>query len=356
MAQTLAAGGLEGARPERAVGHWLFACAILVFLMVIIGGLTRLTGSGLSMVEWQLFRVLPPMSHAEWQEAFAQYQQFPQFQKVNHGMTLTEFQGIYWLEYIHRLWGRLLGFAFLVPFMFFLARRAIDRTLARRLIGIFMLGGLQGVVGWYMVKSGLVDRPDVSHYRLAAHLILAVAIFALLLWTALDQYAKSRRPDLSFRVEPERLGWRLGWWALLAWIMLTILSGAFVAGLDAGLIYNTFPLMDGTLIPSHLIYPGQGLHGALDDIATIQFNHRVLASVTALAVLALGLATRASPAASPARLPASLAALWVLVQAGLGIATLVLSVPISLAAAHQGGAVILVGLVVWTAHSLRRER
>jgi cytochrome c oxidase assembly protein subunit 15 len=338
--------------PSRAVGHWLLVCAGLVFLMVVIGGLTRLTDSGLSMVEWQVFRFLPPMNHAEWMDAFAKYQQFPEYQKINHGMDLAEFQGIFWLEYIHRLAGRLLGFVFLVPFMFFLARGAIARKLARRLIFIFLLGGLQGVVGWYMVKSGLIDRPDVSHYRLSAHLLLAITIFALLVWTALDQYAGASQPSRLTSFAPPNPAfrtWRLRWWAMLAWILVTIVSGAFVAGLDAGLIYNTFPMMDGSLVPTHLIYP-DGPHGALDDIATVQFNHRLIASLTALAVLALGVGTWK---AGLARLPAGLAALWVVVQAGLGISTLLLAVPLALASLHQAGAVILVGLVVWTLHALR---
>ncbi|TAL03827.1 MAG: heme A synthase, partial [Rhodospirillaceae bacterium] len=232
----------------RPVARWLVVCAAMVFAMVILGGATRLTHSGLSMVEWKPLTVLPPLSDADWQTEFANYQKFPEFQKSNAWMTVADFQDIYWLEYTHRLWGRLIGVVFFVPFAWFLVRRRIDKPLAIKLAGIFVLGGLQGAIGWFMVASGLEDRPSVSQYRLAAHLITAFVLYAAIVWVALDLF-RAASPPRPVNDDPKL-------WRRAATVALTVLlvafSGALVAGLHAGLIYNTFPLMDGQLIPKGL--------------------------------------------------------------------------------------------------------
>ncbi|HSV29342.1 MAG TPA: COX15/CtaA family protein [Candidatus Omnitrophota bacterium] len=311
---------------RRPVAIWLFTLAAMVAAMVALGGLTRLTGSGLSMVEWNPHHLLPPLTGAEWDDAFAKYQATPEYRLVNAGMDLAGFQSIFWLEYVHRLWGRLIGFAFALPLAYFAWCRLVDRPLLKRLGLIFALGAGQGGLGWFMVASGLVDHPEVSHFRLAAHLAVALLILAALLWTALD-LAGTRRPAPC----PA--------WLAASLVMTTITWGAFVAGLDAGLVYNTFPLMAGQWLP------GDGLdilhaHGA------VQFAHRVLAVTTVLALTLLALRWR----------PAWPAAAWSWGQAALGIATLLLHVPIALAVLHQMGAVMLVALLTWALHGTERRK
>ena len=333
-------------RRHTALAVWLFAVAAMVFLMVIIGGLTRLTGSGLSMVEWRpVTGWLPPMSSAEWEAAFASYRQFPEYQKINAGMTLEEFQGIFWLEYIHRLWGRLIGVVFAVPFLVFLARGWIDRAMMSRLVGLFVLGGLQGALGWYMVKSGLVDHPDVSQYRLAAHFVVALAIYAALVWMAmglLRSRAAPAAPDA-----PRRHGY-----ALLTLVLVTATSGAFVAGLDAGYGYNTFPLMDGALLPEGLFAESPWWMSFFEDRTTVQFTHRILALTTLAVALALWLRVLSSQAGRAAQWAAHATGAAALFQASLGIATLLLVVPLPLAAAHQAGSLVLLTAALWLAFEL----
>ena len=223
---------------------WLFLCCGLIFLMVVVGGITRLTLSGLSITEWKpVIGIVPPLSAADWAAEFARYQQIPEYRAIHFAMSLDEFKSIYYWEYLHRLLGRLIGVAFAVPFIWFLARRQLPRRLAPPLAGILLLGFLQGALGWYMVESGLADRVEVSQYRLVAHLALALAIYAAILWTALGIVRGSRLPDAG-------PGWRRASEAVLALVALTILAGGFVAGTRAGLTYNTFPLMDGRLVPA----------------------------------------------------------------------------------------------------------
>lgn len=222
------------AQPQanKNVAIWLFSCAAMVFIMVVIGGLTRLTESGLSIVEWRPFTgIIPPMNEADWQTLYEKYSQYPEFQKINAWMSVEDFKSIFWLEFIHRLWGRLIGIVFFIPFVWFLAKKSIDRATKWKLWGLFILGGLQGLMGWYMVMSGLVDRPDVSQYRLTAHFGLALLIFIALLWVALQQLG----PRTTSTISSKRA------WQLLWLIVFTALSGGFVAGLNAGHIYNTFP-------------------------------------------------------------------------------------------------------------------
>ncbi len=316
----------DSAWDNRPVAAWLLTCAAMVAVMVGLGGLTRLTGSGLSMVEWNLHHILPPLSDAEWRDAFAKYRATPQYRLVNAGMDLAGFKGIFWLEYVHRLWGRLIGVVFAVPLAALVWRRAVDRRLLGRLALLLALGAAQGGLGWFMVASGLVDRPEVSHYRLAAHLVLALAILAALVWTALDVMGARRT------VAPR------GAWGAAALVLVTAAWGALVAGLDAGLVYNTFPLMNGRWLP------GDGLD-ILEAHGAVQFAHRVLAVSTVVALTVV--------AARARRRPFILAAGWAWVQAGLGVATLLSHVAVPLAAAHQMGAVVLVVLLTWGLHGTR---
>jgi cytochrome c oxidase assembly protein subunit 15 len=263
-------------------------------------------------------------------------------------MTLDDFKGIFWWEYVHRLWGRLIGVVFAVPFFVFLWRRQLPRRLRPSLIGLFALGALQGAVGWWMVVSGLVDDPRVSHYRLAVHLGLAVAIYAWLLWLALDvtEGGDGGRSTVAFGGEAL---WALG---LAAYTFVTILSGAFVAGLDAGLSYNTFPLMGGQIVPAEYLHHGTSLEAIFGNPASVQFHHRVLAVLLVLLVAAYWLAVRRSDQTLRVRVALDGLLATAVIQAGLGIATLLLAVPIVLAAAHQAGALILLGLCLLAARRL----
>ncbi|WP_299435982.1 COX15/CtaA family protein [uncultured Rhodospira sp.] len=348
LAQSDSARAQNKARP-RAVAAWLLACAGLVAGTVLLGGLTRLTGSGLSIVEWKpVTGVLPPLSQADWQALFLKYQQTPEFRLVNSAMTLDGFKGIFWLEYLHRLLGRLIGVAFLLPLVWFAVRGAIPQGYGWRLAALFVLGGLQGLLGWLMVQSGLVDRPQVSHLRLAAHLGLAVVILAALVWVALDLLRGPGTPALAGhpRVAVTR---RLGWGAL-ALTGLTILAGALVAGLDAGLSFNTFPRMAGQWVPDGLLHLDPWWRNLLDNVITVQWQHRLLGGATLAAVLVVSWHGLRTPLDGADRWPFRLLPVAVLAQVGLGVATLLLAVPMPLAVAHQAGAVAVVGLLVWAVH------
>ena len=329
------AAALPPARQRRAVAWWLLGLAGLVLTMVVLGGITRLNHAGLSMVDWRpLVGALPPIGEDAWQALFADYRRFPEYRALNSGMTLAGFKAIFWLEYAHRLLGRAVGVAFILPFLWFLVRRAFDRPLVLKLLFVGVLGGLQGLLGWYMVKSGLVDRPDVSPYRLAAHLGLAVLIYGCLVWVALGLLtgaaagAQDRRPGR----------WRGAVWAATALLFLTILSGAFVAGNDAGLAYNTFPLMAGAVVPPD-IFPIEPLwRNFFENVPLVQLDHRLLALLTALVVILIWAAALRRPPPAPVRTALHAAAAAVLCQVGLGIATLLAFVPVPLGAAHQAGA------------------
>lgn len=341
-----------GARSSRAVAWWLLVIAVMIYVMVVIGGLTRLTKSGLSIVEWRPFTgVVPPLSHADWQALFDEYQRYPEFQKVNRTMTLAGFQAIFWLEYFHRLWGRLIGVVFLVPFVYFLARGRIDRALAPRLAVVFVLGGLQGALGWYMVQSGLVDRPDVSQYRLAAHLAFALALYGYLLWLVFGLLARVRAP--AGRV-PAWLGPAAG--AVFVLVCCTIVAGAFVAGLDAGLIYNEFPLMGGGLAPPDLLTLTPAWLNFFEHPPAVQFMHRVVAVTTFASVLALWAALRFPGTAPRLRAASSVLMMVAALQVLLGVSTLLLYVPIPLAAAHQATAVLVFTAAIWLLHEIRMAR
>lgn len=342
----LATAGVQVPPSHRAVALWLLACCALVFAMVVVGGVTRLTHSGLSIVEWQpIVGTLPPLTGAQWEETFAKYRQTPEFRLRNHDMTVEGFKGIFWWEYFHRLLGRLIGVAFFLPFAYFLARRAVTGALAWKLAGIFVLGGLQGALGWYMVKSGLVDDPRVSSLRLAAHLGLAFLIYGAMLWVALGLLfpARAASSDAARR--------RAG--LLTALVLVMVLSGALVAGIRAGYAYNTWPLMNGHFIPPELLMLEPWWANLVNNMATVQFVHRNLALVVALvAVVAWIRVQREPPNARARRWSHALLAVAV-AQVALGISTLVLVVPVGLAALHQAGAVLLFTCALGLRHALR---
>jgi len=341
----------DPATPQnRRIALWLFICCAMVFSMVILGGVTRLTGSGLSMVEWDpIFGIVPPLDEQAWNETFDLYKQSPEYQKINIGMDLEGFKYIYWFEYTHRVLGRTIGTAFLLPFLFFLAKGWINRPLVPKLVMMFVLGGLQGLLGWYMVKSGLVDNPHVSQYRLTAHLGLAVIIYAFMLRVALDLWYGTNPPGETHPVM-QRLTALLG-----TLVFITILSGGFVAGLKAGFAYNTFPLMDGQWIPQAIFMQQPLWRNFFENIATVQFDHRLLATLVFASVLILWLATLRQPVSRQVRLGLHAMLAAAVLQVGLGISTLLLQVPVTLASMHQGGALLLLTTVMYLNHRVARS-
>ncbi|HEY4472102.1 MAG TPA: COX15/CtaA family protein [Stellaceae bacterium] len=379
------AGPAEAAAPLRTVAIWLLGCCAMIFAMVVIGGITRLTLSGLSITEWQpVTGILPPLSAAGWAAEFEKYRHIPQYRLLNTGMSLADFQTIYWWEYVHRLWGRLIGVVYAVPFLYFWLRGRLPKRLFAPLGGILLLGAAQGALGWYMVKSGLADRVDVSQYRLVAHLALALAIYALTLWIALDllqcpspalreRVAEAQpRPGEGIRrgstvrpltptLSPDgREGvlslWRRGAEAMIALVALTIVAGGFVAGLHAGLTYNTFPLMDGHFVPLDYGQLQPFLRNWFENVAAVQFDHRVLAMTTAAAAVLLWIAGRHAPLPRLARLALHALLAAAALQFALGVSILLLVVPIPLAAAHQAGAVLLLTAGIVLRHTLRRPQ
>jgi cytochrome c oxidase assembly protein subunit 15 len=324
-------------RDRRQVAGWLLTCAALLFAIVLVGGITRLTRSGLSIVEWQpLIGALPPLSEAAWQELFAKYQQTPEYRLVNHAMTLEGFKGIFWWEYLHRLLARGIGLVFLLPLLYFQFRRILSRTLSFKLWGVFALGALQGLMGWWMVSSGLIDDPKVNPVRLSLHLGLALLVFAAELWIALDLLFPQRRRSQGLQ-------------ALLPLaIFLMALSGGMVAGLRAGYSYNTFPLMNGRLVPPETLLLEPWWLNFLYNMATVQLLHRAFFWLLAMLVPIVWWQRR--DAAGNALLAAFV------LQAALGITTLLLRVPVGFGAAHQGGAVLLLAAALWAAHAGARAK
>jgi len=339
---------------ERQIATWLLVCCFMVFLTIVVGGVTRLTHSGLSIVEWQpILGTLPPLNEQQWQETFGKYKLTPEYGTVNFGMTIAGFKGIFWWEYVHRLLGRLIGFVFFIPYLLFLMRRQVYGPLVWKLLGILVLGGLQGGVGWLMVKSGLVDDPRVSHYRLTAHLGLAFVIFAAMFWVALDLlFPRTAKSTNSRPSGPGRFAA-----GLVALIFVTVLTGGLVAGIRAGFAYNTFPLMNGHIVPPEIFMIEPWQLNFFNNMATVQFDHRLLAWLLALLVPWFWWKTRRvelNPPVNPhVRLAAHLLLGTLAVQIALGISTLLLLVPIPLAAAHQAGAVLVFAAALLAAHSLR---
>ena len=336
-------------KEKKRVAAWLISCCFLVFVMVVLGGVTRLTGSGLSMVDWRpVTGVLPPLSDIEWSKTFAQYRESPEFQKINFMMDMQGFKRIFWYEYLHRLFGRLIGVVFLIPFLYFLVRGYIYRHEWPKYLLMFILGGMQGVLGWYMVKSGLVDNPHVSQYRLTAHLIAAFVIYAYMFWVAMDLLYRNS--------DGHRHCWYSKTVGLAALVIVTVISGGFVAGLKAGLVYNTFPLMGEQLVPPGIFALEPVWKNFFDSVVTVQFNHRILAITTFVAVIAYWYFGRHQGFPSRARPALDILLLLAIVQVGLGVSTLVLHVPVALAALHQATALLLFTVMIYLCHALHGAR
>ena len=331
---------------RRAVGIWLLSVAAIIAGMVVVGGLTRLTGSGLSITEWDpIMGAIPPLNHAEWMDAFHKYQQIPQYTRENAGMTLAGFKGIFWWEWTHRLLGRLLGVVFFLPFLWFAWRGAITRTEIPRMVVLFLLGGLQGFIGWWMVESGLEVRVSVSQYRLAIHLGTALILFGAIFWTALEYL----RPKLS-GAAASSAKWAL---AFVGLVYFQMLLGAIVAGLHAGLIYNTWPSMDGQFIPDGALFFKPWWINFTENASLAQFDHRMIAYTVAISAFVLWLAGKRAHLSGLARTSGDLVLGVTGLQIVLGILTLLHQVPEALAAAHQFTAVALLASSLWYAYELR---
>lgn len=342
---------VKSTSPPWGVQAWLVCMCILILMMVAVGGVTRLTESGLSMTDWKpILGAIPPRTEAQWQVRFEQYQDFPQFQQHRPDMSLTEFKGIFFWEYLHRLLGRLLGVAFVVPFLWFRVRGQLNRRLTNRLLVALVLGGGQGVLGWFMVKSGLADQPFVSPYRLAAHLLMAFLLFIYLQWLILDMRAGTDpRPRAGAALR----------WAAQAWagiLVIQIMYGAFTAGLDAGFAYNTWPKMNGFWMPPGLMTLEPAGGNLTQNPVTVQWIHRGLAYLLVLLVPVLVWRIRCSPVwGSVCRAGWALLAIT-LVQVALGIFTLLHHVPIALGVAHQLTACLTLGSCAWLIHGLEGRR
>jgi cytochrome c oxidase assembly protein subunit 15 len=336
---------------RRNIAVWLLTCAAMVALMVVIGGITRLTESGLSMTEWRpLIGWIPPLSEIEWQRVFDRYRDTSEYRIQFPGMDLEGFKTIFWWEYIHRVWGRLIGLVFGLPLIWFLVRRRIERPMIPHLVALLFLGGFQGLIGWWMVVSGFVDRDDVSQYRLTVHLGVAILILGYLLWLAIGLLARERD-----RTAPPA-GLRRLSQATAATAFVTILSGGMVAGINAGFINNTWPLMDGGLLPDDFAARSPFWLNFFENHSMVQFSHRMLAYLTAIIAGVYWFRARTAGLQAHARTAANLLGAMVVLQIVLGIFTLLLVVPIPLAVLHQGGAVVLFALAVWNMWELSPPR
>jgi cytochrome c oxidase assembly protein subunit 15 len=340
--------------PEEKRRHlqtWFWAVAGMTLGVLIVGGITRLTQSGLSIVDWDPFvGVIPPLTEADWERVFDRYRQFPEYQQLRQGMTLHEFKVIFFWEYLHRLLARTIGLVFLVPFVFFWLRDYFNRPLLWRSLALFGLGAAQGFMGWFMVASGLVDRPSVSHYRLAAHLSLAFVIFGFAAWLAREMTVPERRPRVA---DATRRLMRRGLAAIGIVFALQVVWGAFVAGLKAGRYHNTFPLMDGRLVPESLYWLEPAILNFFQNPVAVQWTHRVLGTVLGLVVIGVWLMVRRSDADRHSRRLNTAFLVGILVQYLLGVLTLIYFVPVSLAVIHQATAMVLFGVWVWWWHHVR---
>ncbi|MDC0398932.1 COX15/CtaA family protein [Alphaproteobacteria bacterium] len=339
----------RGIGADKAVAIWLAVIGGMVAAMVIIGGITRVTGSGLSMVEWRpLLGWFPPLSEQEWQRVFKLYQNSPEYRYINTWMDLNAFKGIFWWEYIHRLWGRLIGIVFFLPFIFFLITKKIKRTLLSRICFLFVLGGLQGALGWWMVKSGLSSDPSVSQYRLATHLGMAFLILGLLIWTILDLVGK--RDVLGSRATVYHAN------TVTVLVFLTVIGGALVAGLKAGLVYNTFPLMGESMIPPDYFSVEPYWRNIFENVPAVQFNHRILATITLLAIVSLCVCSRFFCKTERLLRTIYVMTTLAILQFLLGVLTLVNFVPEGLAVAHQFIGLCLFGTSVVISWGVRIPR
>ncbi len=333
-------------RNNRHVAVWLFVVCAFVFAMIVVGGVTRLTESGLSMVHWKpISGIIPPLNEAEWMTEFDAYKRYPEYQTVNHGMSLEEFKNIFFWEYSHRLLGRLIGFAFAIPFFIFLFRKKIKRALKPHLWTMFILGGCQGLLGWWMVKSGLVDRPDVSHYRLTAHLGLAVLIYIYMFWMAMKLVLPRSKKALG---RPKKLS-RI----YVVLLFIQILLGGLVAGLNAGLVSDTWPLMFGQLIPDGLFAGDGGLMNIFNNPLTLHFEHRTFAYIVAIVAIMLWWKLKGDTCET-VRMASHIVLMSVLLQMSIGVLTVINMVPITIAAAHQAGAIIALSAGLYLLNRVNR--
>ncbi|XP_073408897.1 heme A synthase COX15 [Dendrobates tinctorius] len=352
-----AVGSGPNSAAERVMGRWLLACSGMVAGAVILGGVTRLTESGLSMVDWHLVKEMkPPRTREEWEVEFQKYQQFPEFKILNHNMTLNEFKFIWYMEYSHRMWGRAVGLAYILPAIYFWRKGWFTRGMKRTVLGLCGFVCFQGLLGWYMVKSGLEEKPDsydvprVSQYRLAAHLGSALVLYCASLWTGLSLLLP--RHKLIETSQLLKLRKFTHWTAGL--VFLTALSGAFVAGLDAGLVYNSFPKMGERWIPDDLLAFSPTLRNIFENPTTVQFDHRILGISSVAAITGLYYYSRKIPLPRRARLAVNSLIAVAYLQVTLGISTLLLYVPTSLAATHQSGSLALLSMAIWLMNELRR--
>ena len=329
------------------IGFWLLGCAAVVYFMIVVGGMTRLTQSGLSMVEWDpIMGIIPPIGEAAWQEVFAKYKTSPEYLKVNAGMSLAAFKGIFYWEYGHRVLGRVIGMVYLLPLLLFLARGMVPKRWYAKLFGLFVLGGLQGLMGWYMVKSGLVDVPRVSQYRLTAHLGLALVIFAYMLWFAMDFLRGEQRVHVASRAYLKST-------LLVVFVVfIMMLSGGFVAGTKAGFIMNTFPMMNGQWLADGWLAMTPAWRNLFENAITVQLVHRCIAIIVVVAVfISFIISLKQRFKAVNGWVVAAM-----IVQVNLGIMALVMKVPLALGAAHQAGAVALLAAALYVAHVARKSK
>ncbi|XP_023021517.1 heme A synthase COX15 [Leptinotarsa decemlineata] len=347
---------------QKAVGYWLLTCSGMVFVAVVIGGVTRLTESGLSMVTWKLLGEKMPRSEEEWQEEFNRYKQYPEFKMKNQDITLREFKFIWHMEYGHRQWGRAIGAFFLIPAAYFWMRGRLTPGLKKRVLAFGSLIGAQGLMGWYMVKSGLEDRfhgqsdvPRVSQYRLASHLSLAFILYTLFLWSALDILAPAQSIAIASKTALKAAR-KFRWLAhsTKAMVFLTAVSGAFVAGLDAGLVYNSFPKMADKWIPDDILALSPKLANFTENPTTVQFDHRILGTTTLCLITALWILSRRRILPPKAYMAATVLGVMGYLQVTLGITTLLTFVPTSIAATHQTGSLALLSSAIWLTHELKK--
>lgn len=332
-------------KDNKIVIYWLLTGCILIFIMVVVGGITRLTHSGLSISNYKLISgTIPPMNETEWNEAFELYKQYPEYQKLNNHFGLEDFKDIYFWEWLHRVIGRFIGLVFIIPFLYFLIRKQLSKPTIKKSIILLTLGGFQGFLGWYMVKSGLVDNPDVSHYRLAAHLTTAFITFAYTFWVALDlMFPKQKEINKSFR-NLVRFG--------LGLLLLQIIYGAFVAGLDAGFIHNHWPMMNEGKFMHETVYIEQNplYKNFIEGKSGVQFVHRILAYVVVAAIFIIWNKSKKLSLTNYQQRGVNLLLIMVGVQFLLGVLTIILQVPVWLGVAHQVGAFALLSIMTFTLH------
>ena len=326
---------------NRQVTNWLLFCAVLIFFMILLGGVTRLTHSGLSMVEWKpLMGIIPPLTSQDWQDSFDMYKLYPEYQKVNKGMSISEYKYIFMYEYLHRILGRIIGLVFFIPFLLFYFTGRIQKKLTPKLMVMFALGVFQGLLGWYMVKSGLVNIPSVSQYRLTAHLGNAVIIYAYILWVAFGLIGASKKTFLT-PISNITNAMRSGAYIITSLLFIMILSGGLVAGTRAGLAYSTFPLMGENFIPPGLYSTAPVWLSAFEDVTTIQFNHRMFAYALFIIIFSYAINLLRKLNSTILRNVLMCMLILLVTQVCLGIATILMYVPVTFAAAHQSGAIAL---------------